>query len=188
MADLAIKSASALEGLALCTVAGVVEIADAGPATRFVYRGAAATLASALDGADVSRTLRAARAPDMTALRLGPDEWLVFGSAVRMAQVRTGLAQGQAAGTGSVVDISDRNVAITIAGPRATDLLASACPLDFDLTSFPVDMCTRTIFGKAEVVLWRMDADRFRLEAGRSFAPYVTGLLDVSLRGLPPRA
>ncbi|RTL65654.1 MAG: sarcosine oxidase subunit gamma, partial [Hyphomicrobiales bacterium] len=167
---------------------GVVEIADAGSATRFVYRGTADTLAAALEGADVSRTLRAARAAEITALRLGPDEWLVFGSPSRMSVARMLLVQAQAAGTASVVDISDRNFAITIAGPRAADLLASGCPLDFDPASFPVGMCTRTIFGKAEVVLWRMGADKFRLEAGRSFAPYVTGLLDVSLRGLPPRA
>lgn len=179
-------SASALEGLSLCTIPGVIEIADAGPATRYVYRGAAAPLATALDGTDVSRMLRAASANGVSALRLGPDEWLVLGAPGSTAHTRAILAEAQAAGAGSLVEISDRNFAITIAGPRAADVLASACPLDFDVSGFPVDMCTRTLFGKAEVVLWRIAVDRFQLEAGRSFAPYITGLIEVCVRGLPP--
>ena len=39
-------------------------------------------------------------------------------------------------------------------------------------------MCTRTVFGKAEVMLWRTAADTFRIEVARSFAPYVWARLD----------
>ena len=45
-------------------------------------------------------------------------------------------------------------------------------------TPFPVGMCTRTLFGKAEIVLWRMRADAWRIEVWRSFAPYVLGCLE----------
>ena len=38
-------------------------------------------------------------------------------------------------------------------------------------------MCTRTVFAKAQIVLWRTDMERFRVETGRSFAPYVTKIL-----------
>jgi sarcosine oxidase subunit gamma len=38
-------------------------------------------------------------------------------------------------------------------------------------------MCTRTIFGKAEIILWRIDEHHFWIETGRSFATYVWSLL-----------
>ncbi len=52
-----------------------------------------------------------------------------------------------------------------------------ACPLDLSLDRFPVDMCTRTVFAKAEIVLWRTDEQQFRVEVWRSFAPYTAALL-----------
>jgi sarcosine oxidase subunit gamma len=43
-------------------------------------------------------------------------------------------------------------------------------------------MCTRTVLGKAEIVLWRLAEQRFRIEVAQSFAPYVFGLLNEALR------
>ena len=55
-------------------------------------------------------------------------------------------------------------------------------PLDLDQAAFPVGMCTRTLFGKAEIVLWRKADDAFRVEVWRSFAPYVLGCLGEACR------
>ncbi|OYV59613.1 MAG: hypothetical protein B7X01_02975 [Acidiphilium sp. 21-62-4] len=38
-------------------------------------------------------------------------------------------------------------------------------------------MATRTIFAKADIVLWRTGIAEFHLEIWRSFAPYVVSLL-----------
>jgi sarcosine oxidase subunit gamma len=43
-------------------------------------------------------------------------------------------------------------------------------------------MCTRTLFSKAPIVLWRTAADAFHLEVWRSFVPYVQQLLRVVAR------
>jgi len=40
-------------------------------------------------------------------------------------------------------------------------------------------MCTRTVFAKAEIVLWRTQPEQFHLEVWRSFAPYVWELLEI---------
>ena len=56
-------------------------------------------------------------------------------------------------------------------------ILSGACPLDLDLSEFPIGMCTRTVLAKADIVLWRTREDAFHLEVWRSFAGYVTGLL-----------
>jgi sarcosine oxidase subunit gamma len=45
-------------------------------------------------------------------------------------------------------------------------------------------MCTRTVFEKSEIVLWRNSSETFRVEVARSFAPYVTGLLAQAAREL----
>ena len=73
----------------------------------------------------------------------------------------------------SLVEVSQRQTALAVAGPRARDLIASGCPLDLDPESFPVGMCARTLFAKAEVVLWRRSAEEYHLEVARSFAGYV---------------
>jgi heterotetrameric sarcosine oxidase gamma subunit len=78
----------------------------------------------------------------------------------------------------SLVDISDRQVGIDVTGPETAEAINAFSALDLDLEAFPVGMCTRTIFGKAEIILWRTAADRFRIEVWRSFAPYVLGCLE----------
>jgi sarcosine oxidase subunit gamma len=77
----------------------------------------------------------------------------------------------------ALVDISHRQFAVEVSGPRAATILNGACPLDLDLREFPVGMCTRTVFAKADIVLWRTHANSFHVEIWRSFAGYVTGVL-----------
>ena len=112
-----------------------------------------------------------------SALWLGPDEWLVIDPE---ADPMTDLAGVDA--LHSAVDISHRNVGILVVGPRAADALEHGCPQDLSLEAFPVGACSRTIFGKAEIVLWRGKVDAFRVECWRSFAPYVMDFLAEATR------
>lgn len=108
------------------------------------------------------------------ALWLGPDEWLLIADAGR----NLAATPADDAGFASVVDISHRNVAIRIAGPKAAAALASGCPQDLSLLAFPVAACSRTMFGKSEIVLLRTGPNEFRLECWRSFADYVWKFLE----------
>ena len=74
----------------------------------------------------------------------------------------------------ALVEISHRQVALQVSGPHASAILNTGCPLDLDLTAFPIGMCTRTMLGKAEIVLWRTGAAEFHLEVWRSFSDYVS--------------
>ena len=78
----------------------------------------------------------------------------------------------------SLVDVSHRQVALEISGSQAATILAGACPLDLDLGQFPVNMCTRTVLAKAEIVLWRTAPEVFHLEVWRSFLSYTQDLLN----------
>jgi sarcosine oxidase, subunit gamma len=78
----------------------------------------------------------------------------------------------------SATDISHRNTAVIVKGRGAEVAINGGCPQDLSLAVFPVGACSRTVLGKAEVVLLRTAEDTFRVECWRSFAPYVSGLLN----------
>jgi sarcosine oxidase subunit gamma len=128
---------------------------------------------------------RAATNGDRSALWLGPDEQLLLMPQNETADVAADLARVLAGQAYSLVDVSHRQVALQLHGPHAAWLLAAQCPLPLDGKSFPVGMCTRTVFSKAEIVLWRRATDVFHVEVWRSFAPYVAGLLSEVARELP---
>ncbi|RWC12915.1 MAG: sarcosine oxidase subunit gamma family protein [Mesorhizobium sp.] len=108
-----------------------------------------------------------------TALWLGPDEWLVIDEAGKDP-----LADcAKVTALHSAVGISHRNVAFSVTGPAAAVTVNSGCPQDLSLDAFPVGAASRTILGKAEIVLLRTAADAFRVECWRSFSDYVFTLL-----------
>jgi sarcosine oxidase subunit gamma len=141
---------------------------------------AAAALPLAVD------VCRAATQGGWSALWLGPDEQLLVGPDSAHTQLAPRLAAALEGISHSLVDVSHRQAAIELNGPDATQLLAMGCPLDFDLAQAPVHFCSRTVYAKAEVVLWRQETERFQLHTWRSFLPYVTGLLALGSRELAP--
>jgi sarcosine oxidase subunit gamma len=149
-------------------------------ATRFSFRGGADAAAAASGAFGVELPAAACRANvagSRAALWLGPDEQLLIAPEGDAAAARAALAAALESIPHSIVDIGHRQVAFEVRGPHAEWLLQSGCPLDLDVSRFPVGMCTRTVFMKAEVLLWRTGADTFRLEVWRSFAEYVVGML-----------
>ena len=109
----------------------------------------------------------------LSALWIGPDEWLII---AEKAGVESLIPARQSTQT-SITDISHRNVAFLISGDGAENTLSSSSPRDLSLAAFPVGCASRTIFGKAEVVLLRTGKTSFRMECWRSFSPYVWELL-----------
>jgi sarcosine oxidase subunit gamma len=157
-----------------------VAVGQVGPRTRFAYRGAEATLAAlgaAFGMTPLAEACRAASEGDHAALWLGPDEWLLLAPDGEAAALGAKLEAALAGQPHSLVDISHRNAAFEITGEYGPAVLNVGCPLDLDFAAFPVGMSTRTVLGKAEVVLWRRSPQRFHLEVWRSFAPYVLGFL-----------
>lgn len=166
---------SALEGVRPIAVPGWLAVTPAPDLARLSLRGAAAALGAAFAIALPREPCRAVSAGGRTALWLGPDEWLLLASPGTLDPATP--VPGAA-----VVDIGHRQVGLTLDGPGAVDALAAGCPLDLHPSAFPPGMCTRTVFGKAEIVLWRQDDARFHVETWRSFAGYVHGLLEAASR------
>ena len=127
---------------------------------------------------------RALSVGERAALWLGPDEYLLIAAAADGTTLALSLEAALGALPHSIVDVSHRQVAFALHGPYAEWLLLCGCPLDLDLGQFPVGSCTRTVFHKAEILLWRTDQTTFRVEVWRSFAGYVQALLDECAREL----
>ena len=150
------------------------------PAGRLLLQGdvqARAIAAEVWGVAFSEESCRARVSGERATLWLGPDEHLLWQASRQAALPFDALEQALASHPHSLVDISHRQIALEIAGPHATTILAGACPLDLDLERFPVGMCTRTVLAKAEIILWRTAADQFHLEIWRSFQKYALDLL-----------
>ena len=156
-------------------------------ATRYILRGGPDIRASAEDALGVgipSRACRASAKGGHAALWLGPDEWLLIAPEAAATAMASALGTALRGLSHSLVDVSHRQTAFTVSGPEAALLLGSGCPLDLDESAFPVDMCTRTVLAKAEVILWRTAPQAFRVEVWRSFAAYVSQYLAEAARGM----
>jgi sarcosine oxidase subunit gamma len=154
----------------------LVSITRLPPAARLSIRGgdrAAGIIGSTIGFGLPREPCRAVVAGTIAALWLGPDEWLLIAGEGEADRLTAELNAALGIEPASLVDISDRQVAVEVAGPKAAEALNAFNALDLDETAFPVGMCTRTLFGKAEIVLWRTAPETFRVEVWRSFAPYV---------------
>jgi sarcosine oxidase, subunit gamma len=157
------------------------------PALRLVLRAGEPARAAAerAFGTPLPTTAcRAGTQGERAALWLGPDEWLLTAPEADGAAVLTGLESALTGVPCSLVDVSHRQIALEVAGAHAELLLAAGCPLDLHPGAFPVGMCTRTLLGKTEIVLWRLSPEAFRLEVWRSFAAYLSAFLVEAARGL----
>lgn len=153
------------------------------PAACLVLRGddtvmqAAGTVIGAMPSVTACR---AVSGPVWSALWLGPDEQMLLGPVAEQAGFESALGAALGSLPHSLVDVSHRQVAFELAGPAAATLLNAACPLDLDLAAFPVTMVTRTVFAKAEIILWRKAPDVFHVDIWRSYADYFTAMINMA--------
>ncbi len=150
------------------------------PASRLILQCEAPARGAAAEvwGVPFSeQSCRAQCSGERATLWLGPDEHLMWQATRHAALPIEELEQALSAFPHSLVDVSHRQVALEISGSHAATILSGACPLDLDLEEFPVNMCTRTVLGKAEIVLWRTAPEVFHLEVWRSYLSYAQELL-----------
>ena len=148
----------------------MAELMPLAPMARFSLRGAPDVLAAgcAAFGTAVPDILRVAGGGERHALWLGPDEVLLLGPDGAETPVIDAVPH-------ALVAIGARQVGLALSGEGAEAVLAAGCPLD--CARIDVGGCTRTVFGKAPVVLWRTGRLAWHIEVWRSFAAYAQALL-----------
>jgi sarcosine oxidase subunit gamma len=95
---------------------------------------------------------------------LGPDEWLL--RTAEGTRVPDGAGQPL-----SVIDVSERQIALILEGPQAAEVLMAGCPRD--LAKLAVGEARRTVFEGVEMIVLRTGAERFEVDVWRSFAPWL---------------
>jgi sarcosine oxidase, subunit gamma len=178
-ASLAVERRPALAGRSISATGAKVEVLP--PAERISLRAPEASLAALSKALGVTlpkKPKTSVSKGGRTALWLGPDEWMIIDEAGNDP-----LADcAKISALHSAVGISHRNVAISVAGPAAAAAINSGCPQDLSPEAFPVGAASRTILGKAEIVLLRTAQDAFRVECWRSFSDYVFTFLSEGAR------
>jgi len=120
-----------------------------------------------------------------TALWLGPDEWLVVSESDAeplVDQLRTAAGDTPA----QVLDLSANRTLIELAGPGARSVLEKGCPSDLHPRSFADGAAVLTTLARVPVLLWKVDADHFRVLPRASLAPYVAAWLLDAVREFAP--
>ena len=175
--------AQPLAGRRVRSADGGLEMGPAPTAARFALRcrpAHVAHLGSTFGVPLPVAACRAAMAGDRAALWLGPDEWLLLAADGAQAAIQDAFAAQCTGLSFSLVDISQQTVGLVLDGSAARDALSLGCPLDLDATVFPPGSCTRTVFSKCEIILWRSSAQTFRMELLRSYADYAWRLLGLA--------
>lgn len=150
------------------------------PAARFALRIRENDLAGLKDAAGfaLDLSLNTFAGADRMSLRLGPDEYWLIAPNGHAADLQNEISVALGSRFHSLVDISHRNVAMEISGPGAADVLNGGIARDLADSAFPKGFASRTLCGKAEIVLARTgDGPTYRIECWRSFAPYIHALL-----------
>ncbi len=102
---------------------------------------------------------------------LGPDIWLLVCDTPESAAGV--LAPGGPIGEAfeATLDTTQAYTRIEIAGTQAVEFIAKACALDLHPRHFGPGACAAAGFAGMRAIIWRtMDADRFDLLVGRSYA------------------
>jgi sarcosine oxidase, subunit gamma len=154
------------------------------PEARFVLRLGAADAArlGKVGGLDIMQPInRMSRTETRLAARLGPDEWLLIAPEAEAEVVQQDVAQALAGCPHALVDVSHRNAAIRVTGTAAAVVINAGCPLDLGRDRFAPCAASRTLLGKAEIVLLHIATAEgdggYRIECWRSFARYVHAFL-----------
>ena len=189
------RALSALAHRAPIDVAGVAALSERAFETIAILRGDEKTVRGPLQSAlDLSRPARIGEttaAGALVAIQTSPDETILLapeaGGAALLATLRAALGDSHH----QLVDVSDHLATLTLAGPRARDLLSKLVTIDLHPRAFTAGAAVATLLGKAAVTLWLEAEDdaaaTFRIVVRRSFADYAWRLLAEAGRewGLP---
>ncbi|MDA1101159.1 MAG: sarcosine oxidase subunit gamma [Proteobacteria bacterium] len=111
----------------------------------------------------------------VTALWLGPSEWLILGAMGPAGQGR--LATALTGHHHAIINNGDGQQIIALSGPRARDVLGKLCPLDLESPDLAPGHCARSILARCSILLHPQPDGAYHIHVGRSFADYAWRLL-----------
>ncbi|MFO1061921.1 MAG: sarcosine oxidase subunit gamma family protein [Dongiaceae bacterium] len=127
----------------------------------------------------------------ITALWLGPDEWLLVARPGREDEIAGKLRDALAGQLAAVTDVSEARTVIAISGREARTLLAKATGIDLHPRAFRAGLCAQTGAARANVILHQTrddgpDGPEYELYVAGSFADYLWRWLTAAAQDLDP--
>ena len=115
----------------------------------------------------------------LTAMWLSPDEWLIVSNNLVEKQNDIYDLENLLKDTiskvklGSVVNVTDHFILINLEGNNVYDLLASACPFNFDKFMKNKGSVVQTIFAHIDIIVHHNDVNNLNLFVRRSFSEHL---------------
>jgi len=110
----------------------------------------------------------------VTALWLGPDEWLLVTPSGKESELTSALRSTLKGLLFAVTNVTDGQTILRISGTHAFDVLREGCSLDFHPRVFRPRLCAQTTVAKAGVLIYYVDQEpTIDLIVRRSFAEYL---------------
>ena len=109
----------------------------------------------------------------ISALCLGPDWWLLTGT----ANIAALLKPVQEAHHISAVDVSAQRTKLEIYGPKVKEVLGHVWEQDLRDSEFPIDACTQGLMAKSPVILWHCCENCYLIFVRSSFAQHLWDVL-----------
>ena len=101
----------------------------------------------------------ATRSQDRTIMLVGPAQYLLSGGAVTVPDAE-----------GAVVNLTHARTRLYIEGAMSSEVLCRGAPLDFHDSAFPVGAFAQTGIHHTPVLIHRVAAQRYEIDALRTFA------------------
>ena len=114
---------------------------------------------------------------DVSALWLGPDEWLVVGAPDSEADLIVRLNGTLKSQHVSVVDVTANRTLLELSGPSARGVLEKACGLDLRPRAFKAGQCAQTNLARTVGILELRQGGAWRIYVRNSFALYLADWL-----------
>ncbi len=122
---------------------------------------------------NLPQPLASASRPGLGILGLGPREWLVVTPEGSEEAIYKHLQEVLMPYPHGLAIVSDAYSVITVAGPRARDILAAGCALDFHPRVYQTGRVVRTLLARISVIIHRAADHSYDLYVGRSYANYL---------------
>ncbi len=149
--------------------------------------GGEAELASALKsgfGLDLPDATASTQSGDMFAIRMTPDQiLLVFPTTDLHAE---GHVKSKLRGAGYTTDQSDALMVLDLEGPQTRAALERLCPVDLNVSAFPVGASARTVMEHMGATIHRVSETAFRLIAAGSSARSFLHAIQTSYNNVIP--
>jgi sarcosine oxidase subunit gamma len=135
-------------------------------------------------GRPVPQAMNSWSGEDPVICRIAPDTWLLLSALHEAADLVDAVRSACGRKPCAITDLSDAHVTIALDGPRAAEILARGCGIDFAPTVFGLDACARTRLAQLPVVVRRVTHERFECVVDRSAAQYLFDWMQDAAAGL----